>query len=152
MEAIQLIIQYLQEAHPTAMFIKSVNFKRCPSVLRVCGVHMRTAMRVAVWNHPPLLHGFRVRNVRFPKYPDDDEAVIRFRFDPETGERQRSWSLDFPGGFILVKWPWGASTWLSTQEVWGMERDPARCLEIIVESQPGHYENEMWDWNLEHVF
>ena len=149
-EAIQLIIQYLQEAHPTARFIKSVNFKRFPTVLRVCGAHMRMHRRVAVWNHPPLLYGLCVRHVRLRKDPDDDEAFASFRFNPKTGARERHGGR-FTGGFILVKWPWGGATWLHTQIVWRMERDPAFCLEVIVESQPRHYENEMWDWNLEHV-
>ena len=94
-EAIQLIIQYLQEAHPTARFIKSVNFKRFPTVLRVCGAHMRMHRRVAVWNHPPLLYGLCVRHVRLRKDPDDDEAFASFRFNPKTGARERHawWSF-----------------------------------------------------------
>ena len=150
MEAIQLILQYLQEVHPTAMFIKNANFKRCLAHLRVCGVHMRTHRRVAVWNHPPLLHGLSVRNARLHKDPDDDDERVRFHFDPKTGERSAS-GTRFPDDFILVEWPWGDANWLASETVWCMARDPMRAIQIIVQVQRIHYENEMWDWNLEHV-
>ena len=150
MEAKHLILQYLQEAHPTATFIKSVNFSHRGNSLWVRGAHMRPYRKVAVWNHPPLLHGLRVRHVSLRKDPDDDDERVRFQFDPKTGERSAS-GTRFPDNFILVEWPWGDANWLASETVWCMARDPVRSIQIIVQAQRSHYENEMWDWNLEHV-
>ena len=150
MEAKHFILQYLQEAHPTATFIKSVNFSHRGNSLWVRGAHMRPYRKVAVWNHSPLLHGLRVRHVSLRKDPDDDNERVRFQFDPKTGERS-TWRVRFPDDFILMKWPWGAATWLASETVGCMEHDPVRSIQIIVQAQRCHYENEMWDWDLEHV-